>query len=142
MKKNTCKIITLLGVLSTVMSITGCSSTKPLEVTTTVEEIEPFYPPLPPAISPISVSTKVLTPKVTEELNNKVLGECTGRNVETISGNPYVYIGFNSQDWISLGQYNESLIYYIRHLREILKFLGHPSLEDMPDMPDIQVDEP
>ncbi|MEE8113981.1 MAG: hypothetical protein V3T23_06465, partial [Nitrososphaerales archaeon] len=42
----------------------------------------------------------------------------------------YVIYGWEVQDWLTMGQYDIRKDYYIKTLLEIIKWYGHPDLQD------------
>ena len=44
----------------------------------------------------------------------------------------FVIYGFHAQDWLSMAVYDEKKDWYIDQLLNLLKWYGHPSLQDVP----------
>lgn len=103
--------------------MTGCSGAK-FNVFEEAEAVKPFYPPLPGPIVPVNPDPIIATPDLTKEWNTEV---------DAGERRAYVIYGFDANTWLSLKQYEDRKDYYIRNLLEILKYLGHPSLQDKED---------
>lgn len=111
--------------------IAGCDGASLLNVKTSAE-VEPiFHPPLPAPVYPVYPAPEVLTPEITKAMNEKIArGEAA----------PYVFFGFDSQTWLSYGQYNTEVQAYLRYIMEIVKFYGHPDLQPKEKAAELKLD--
>lgn len=114
------RILGIVVCLLAVIALSGCSGAK-FNVFEEAEPVKPFYPPLPGPIVPVNPDPVIATPDLTRIWNAEV---------EEGTRPPYVVYGFDAQTWLSLKQYEDRKDYYIRSLLEILKWMGHPSLQD------------
>lgn len=110
----------ILGVVVCLLMLTGCAGAS-FNVFEEKEAVKPFYPPLPPPIVPVNPDPIIATPDLTEIWNAEV---------EEGTRPPYVVYGFDANTWLSMKQYEDRKDYYIRNLLEILKWMGHPALQD------------
>lgn len=111
------------------LGLTACNGVKVIDFN--VEEPPPvFHPPLPPPVQPVAQQPIVVTPRVAEAWNKEIrAGE----------RDDFVVYGYNAQDWLTMGQYSDRKDYYILQLLEIIKWYGHPTLQDKP--PDESAEE-
>lgn len=63
--------------------------------------------------APKAPDVKVLTPQTTAALNEEVQA---GDRL------PYVFFAMDEQDWISLGQWQRQVLFYIEQLRAVVEF--------------------
>ena len=111
-----------LVVLLAALFLVGCSGIKVLDFTP-AEEIKPFHPPLPAAVTPHVPQPIVVTPeRATDWL----------QMMEDGTLDYFVIYGFHAQDWLSMAVYDKQKDRYIDQLLNILKWYGHPSLQDEP----------
>ena len=123
-----------LSVLILCGLLAGCGGSLPtIQFESNKVAVKPFHPPLPPPVSPVYPKPKVMTPGVTREMNAEV---------DEGLRPPYVYIGFDDQTWLTLGQYNAEMRAYIKHLRAVIKWYGHPELQDPKPTEEKEVETP
>ncbi len=111
------------GAALVLVLLTACGTTlqSPFVVETVAVEKPIFHPPLPPPVYPYYPDPIVVTPELARQWDEEIkAGE----------REPYVVIGFDPQTWLSLGIYWGSVDAYLRHLREVVKYYGHPKLQD------------
>jgi hypothetical protein len=102
------------------LALSACGGAR-LNVFEEKEAVKPFYPPLPGPIVPVNPDPIIATPDLTKEWNAEV---------DAGERRAYVIYGFDGNTWLSMKQYEDRKDYYILQLREILKYLGHPALQD------------
>ena len=62
---------------------------------------------------PPKLRIEVLTPEVTEKMNE---------NVKEGKALPYTYFSFNEQDYLTMGQWLQDVLRYVRESNEQLKY--------------------
>jgi hypothetical protein len=109
----------------------GCAGAKFVEFDAP-EEYKPFHPPLPAPIYPVFPKPRALTPDVTDAMN-----------IEIVEGRaaPYVYMCFDLQTWITLGQYDAEVRAQLRHLYKVIEWYGHPDLAPKEPLPTVQAED-
>ena len=96
--------------------LTACSknSLPPVFTENRTKQIEAFHPPLPAPIGrPVKVNVEVLTPDTTKALNEEV---------EAGEIQPYVYFGFSHQDYLTMAQWQQDVLRYVRQLGEVVSY--------------------
>ena len=72
-----------------------------------------YIPARPPRIEPVELSIKVLTPTITQSMNDQI---SEGKMP------PYVYFGFTENDYLTMSQWIQSVLLYIRQQNAILDY--------------------
>lgn len=127
------KYLRVLAILTFVVSISACGGMANIIDFQPAEVEKVFHPSLPPPIHPQIPDPIVATPGVTAEWNEEI---------EAGEREPYVVYGFEKDDWLSMGQYDERKDTYIQKLLNMIKYYGHPDLQDKKDPPDEVHDDP
>jgi hypothetical protein len=104
------------------LGLTACNGVRVIDFN--VEEpAKVFHPPLPPPVQPVHQEPIVVTPRRAETWN---------KEIEAGERDDYVVYGYNAQDWLTMGQYSDRKDYYILRLLNIIKWYGHPDLQEKP----------
>ena len=111
--------IALIAVLFVLL--TGCAGAPKFFTFEPGETEKVFHPPMPSPLVPISQEPVVMTPKISAKWNKEIED---GERLD------YVIYGWEVQDWLTMGQYDIRKDYYIKTLLEIIKWYGHPDLQD------------
>lgn len=110
--------------------LAGCGSSV-LQVDRKAVEVQNYHPPRPVPINPIEFNVKVLTYETTTALNEEV---------DAGTKLPYSYAGVTTQDYLTLGQWMQDALRYIRQLNAIIDF--YEGVDPPEDEDEVEVEDP
>lgn len=79
-----------------------------------------YIPARPARVEPADLQIQVLTPEITQRMNDEI---ATGQKPA------YVYFAFSDNDYLTMSQWLESLLLYIRQQNAILEYYENISRE-------------
>ena len=84
-----------------------------MEIVTTNTGISTYVPARPARVEPVDLTIRVLTPEITQKMNDAVVNG---------DERPYVYYGFSENDYLTMAQWVETVLLYIKQQNAILEY--------------------
>lgn len=115
-------VLHLLSVGLITLSLTSCKllPPRPVEIVTTNSGVSTYIPARPARIDPVDLTIRVLTPEITQSMNDAVASG---------TERPYVFYGFSENDYLSMAQWIETVLLYIKQQNAILEYYENVARE-------------